>query len=201
MIGWLRGEVKARTSSTLLLNVNDVGYLVNVSAQCTFGVGQTVELYIHTHVREDALLLYGFADELEHEVFDLLITVPSVGPVKAMQILATTPFDLIDMVVKKDPARIAKLPGVGKKTAERMLVDLFDKMVALRPRAGELSNTSQPPIPSNSPELDDLTSALLNLGFRPAIAEEAAASAVKRLGHDASMQALLKDALMHAGGR
>ncbi len=185
----------------MLVAVHDVGYLVHVSAQSTYGVGQTAELHIYTHVREDIIALYGFADPLEREVFDLLITVPSIGPVKAMQILSTTPYDLIDMVVKKDPVRLAKLPGVGKKTAERMMVDLFEKMVALRPRIAELSNTSQPPMVSKSPELDDLTSALLNLGFRPAIAEEAAATAVKRLGAAAGLQALLKDALMHAGGR
>src|SRR5262245_7140545 len=120
MIGRLRGQVIERTSTTVLVDVHDVGYLVTVSQQSTLGVGDRAELHIYTHVREDALALYGFSDPLEREVFDLLITVPSIGPVKAMQILATPPIDIIDAVVEKNPAKLAKLQGVGKKTAERM---------------------------------------------------------------------------------
>jgi Holliday junction DNA helicase RuvA len=200
MIGRLRGQVISRTATTMLVDVHDVGYLVNVSPQCKFGVGDRAELHIHTHVREDAISLYGFSDELEQEVFDLLITVPSIGPVKAMQILATPSIDLINAVIEKNPAKLSKLPGVGKKTAERMVVDLHEKMTALRPRVGD-RGSSLTPAPSRSPVLDDLVSALVNLGFRPAVADEAATSAVKRLGEDAGLQPLLKDALMHAGSR
>lgn len=184
----------------MLVDVHDVGYVVNVSPQCRFGLGDRAELHIHTHVREDALSLYGFSDPLEREVFDLLITVPSIGPVKAMQILATPAIDIIDAVVERNPAKLAKLQGVGKKTAERMLVDLHEKMSVLRAH-GDDRAIPLPPIQKKTPVLDDLTSALVNLGFRPAVADEAAASAVKRLGEDSGLQALLKDALMHAGGR
>lgn len=184
----------------MLVDVHDVGYVVNVSPQCRFGLGERADLHIHTHVREDALSLYGFSDPLEREVFDLLITVPSIGPVKAMQILATPAIDIIDAVVERNPGRLAKLQGVGKKTAERMLVDLHEKMSQLRSQSGDRA-IPLPPIQKKTPVLEDLTSALVNLGFRPAIADESAASAVKRLGEDAGLQALLKDALMHAGGR
>lgn len=132
MIGRLRGQVIERTSNTLLLDVHDVGYLVTVTAQCRFTVGERVDLIIHTHVREDALQLYGFSDTIEREVFDLLLGVPSIGPVKAMAILATPVGQIIQHVLEKDPLKLAKLPGVGKKTAERMVVDLFDKMISLR---------------------------------------------------------------------
>lgn len=196
MIGRLRGKVIERTATTLLVDVHDVGYLVNVAALCTFRVGEQVDLHIHTHVREDALSLYGFADALEREVFDLLITVPSIGPVKAMGILATHPIEIIDAVIEKNPTKLAKLPGVGKKTAERMVVDLAEKMVQIRPRASSTAPIRFP-VPKSA-VTDDLVSALVNLGFRPAIADEAASSAVKRLGESAGLQGLLKDALMHA---
>jgi Holliday junction DNA helicase RuvA len=200
MIGRLKGQVIERTSNTLLIDVHDVGYLVTVSAQCRFGVGERVDIVIHTHVREDALQLYGFTDALEREVFDLLISVPNIGPVKAMGILTTPVADIIECVARRDPVKLAKLPGVGKKTAERMVVDLQEKMVALRARAtGGTVTTSQPP--AQSGVIDDLMSALVNLGFRPAVADEAAKNAVKRLGEGAGLQPLLKDALVHAGGR
>jgi Holliday junction DNA helicase RuvA len=200
MIGKLRGQVVERTSSTLLVDVHDVGYLVTVSAQCPFAVGDRVDLVIHTHVREDALQLYGFVDSLEREVFDLLISVPNIGPVKAMGILATPVALIIAHIVERDATKLAKLPGVGKKTAERMVVDLYDKMIALKPRVGSLPSSSTKPT-APSPVLEDLMSALVNLGFRPAIADEAAQSAVARLGEDAGLQPLLRDALLHAGGR
>jgi holliday junction DNA helicase RuvA len=198
VIGRLRGQVIERTSSSLIIDVHDVGYVVHVSAQSTFAVGERVDLVIHTHVREDALLLYGFADPLEREVFDLLIQVPNIGPTKAMAILAAPARDIIEHVVKKDAARLSKLPGIGKKTAERMVVDLHEKMVSLRPNSTAVS--SSPPS-TKSEVVDDLVSALVNLGFRPSVADEAAASAVRRLGEDAGLQPLLKDALIHAGGR
>lgn len=200
MIGRLRGQVIERTATSMLLDVHDVGYLVTVSPQCKFGIGDRADLHIHTHVREDALALYGFSDALEREVFDLLITVPSIGPVKAMQILATPAIDIIDAVVEKNPSKLAKLQGVGKKTAERMMVDLHDKMSVIRTHGSDRA-VPLPPIQNKSPVLGDLVSALVNLGFRPVIADEAAASAVKRLGEEAGLQSLLKDALMHAGGR
>lgn len=200
MIGRLSGVVLERTAHTILLDVHDVGYVVTVSAQCKFTVGQRAEVLIHTHVREDALQLYGFDESLEREVFYLLITVPTIGPVKAMTILATPAAELVELVVQRNVGKLAKLPGVGKKTAERMVVDLHEKMRELRPSAGQQLSASPPPT-IRSPVLDDLTSALVNLGFRQAVADEAALSAVKRLGEGAGLQPLLKDALVHAGGR
>ncbi|MCK6546840.1 Holliday junction branch migration protein RuvA [Myxococcota bacterium] len=200
MIGWLKGQVIERTSSTLLLDVHDVGYLVTVSAQCTATTGSKIELRIHTHVREDALQLYGFVDDIEREVFELLLGVPSIGPVKAMGILATPVAELVEAVAQKNVGRLAKLPGVGKKTAERIVLDLHEKMSALRPRLGG-SKIEAAPVDAAPGVREDLLSALLNLGFRPSVAEEAAASAVKRLGPDAGLQSLIRDALVHAGGR
>ena len=119
---------------------------------------EKVDLVIHTHVREDALQLFGFADPLEHEVFGLLIAVPNIGPTKAMSILAAPARDIIEYVVQRDPVKLAKLPGIGKKTAERMVVDLHDKMVELRPRASMGATPSSPPA-VRSAVVDDLVGA------------------------------------------
>lgn len=195
MIGRLRGEVLERTAQSLLVDVNGVGYLVHVSANCPFRVGQRIDVHIHTHVREDALTLFGFADPLEREVFDALIQVPSIGPVKAMTILQTPVGDLVGLVVKRDAARLAKLPGVGKKTAERLILDLAEKLTALGPAL-----PSGLPAPASdeggaSRVARDLVSALVNLGFREAAAETAAQGALGRLGEAASLESLLRDAL------
>lgn len=201
MIRRLRGQVIDRTASTLVVDVHDVGYLVTVSAQCRHAVGDHVDLHVHTHVREDALQLFGFMDALEREVFDLLIGVPTIGPVKAIGILATSALEIVELITRKDSARLSKLPGVGKKTAERMVVDLYEKVIGLSVRA-DLAPRPGGSLPrSRSAIVGDLASALINLGFRPSVADEAAESAVERLGEGAGLQPLLKDALMHAGGR
>ena len=135
MIGRLRGEVIERAATTLVVDVHGVGYVVTVTPQSPFRVGEQVDLHVHTQVREDAISLYGFADPLEREVFDLLIGVPNIGPAKAMGILQTPAASIIQMVAQREPGKLAKLPGVGKKTAERLLVDLVDKMASLGPAA------------------------------------------------------------------
>lgn len=198
MIGRLRGIVLDRTSSSLIVDVHDVGYLVSVSGQCRAGVGERVDLHIYTHVRDDAIQLYGFTDATERELFDLLITVPSVGPVKALGILATPADEIVRYVMEKSSAKLSKLPGVGKKTAERIVLDLYDKVAAIAPRAPAPAGALGVP---GSAVLDDLVSALTNLGFRPAVAGEAARSAVDRLGDAADLETLLRDALLQAGGR
>lgn len=194
MIGRLRGEVIERTATSVLVDVNGVGYQVNVTIQCPFRVGERVDVHIHTNVREDAIQLFGFADAIEREVFHHLIGVQSVGPVKAMGILQTPVADFIELVLRREPARLAKLPGVGKKTAERILLDLYDKLAALRPSltvVGESTNSSLP----SSGVAKDLLSALVNLGYREAVAEQTASAALGRLGEDAPLETLIKDAL------
>ncbi len=194
MIGRLRGEVIDRSATSILVDVQGVGYQVHVTAQCPYRIGERIDVHIHTNVRDDAIQLFGFADAIEREVFHYLIGVQSVGPVKAMAILQTPVADFIELVLRREPARLAKLPGVGKKTAERILIDLYDKLQNLAPSiAASTENT-----PSNLPAsavAKDLMSALVNLGYRGAVAEETAAAAIARLGEDASLEALIKDAL------
>jgi Holliday junction DNA helicase RuvA len=126
-------------------------------------------------------------------VFQHLLAVQSVGPAKAMGILETPVGDFIELVAQKNPARLARLPGVGKKTAERIILDLYEKLLALRPAGAAIEATS-----SELPRTrvaDDLVSALVNLGYRDAVAEEAAADAIARLGQDAKLEDLLRTAL------
>lgn len=197
MIRRLRGEVIERTATAIVVDVHGVGYGVTVSKRASFATGSSIDIHIHTHVREDALTLFGFADALEREVFDLLISVPMIGPVKAMGILETAPEEIVERVRQKDLARLSKLPGVGKKTAERMIVDLHDKMSVL---------TSEKTSPSKRPTValgarDDLTSALVNLGFKPNAAQEAAERAIERAGATAGLEVLLKEALTQLTAR
>jgi Holliday junction DNA helicase RuvA len=194
----LRGEVIERTATSIVVDVQGVGYYVQVSKRAGHPIGGRVDIHIHTHVREDALALFGFSDELEREVFDLLLSVPSIGPVKAMAILETPPDELVLAVRGRDVALLAKLPGIGKKTAERMVVDLHDKFQAL-----PLPSTpsGRPIAAHQSGLLGDLTSALVNLGYKPASAEHAAQKSVERLGPEAELQALLREALVQIARR
>lgn len=196
MIGRLRGRVWDRTASQVVVDVQGVGYEVTVSAHTGAQLGETVELFVYTHVREDVLQLFGFATLTERRLFDLLLTVPNVGPVKAMQVLQSPVESFVDAVASRDVQRLAKLPGVGKKTAERILVDLADKVTAV---AGAASS-SAPAAPRAEDGLrEDLVSALLHLGFRDNQAEEAAEVALAR--GRGSLQDLVRRALGHLSDR
>jgi Holliday junction DNA helicase RuvA len=132
MIGYLRGEVLEHTEGKILMLVSGVGYSVNVPTSPSYMSvlpGQSSELYIHTHVREDALDLFGFTSRAEKEIFLTLLTVNGVGPKSAMGILSRVhPDDLIRAVVEGDSDSLTKIPGVGKKTAERVVLELGDKL-------------------------------------------------------------------------
>ena len=191
MIGRIRGEVIDRTANSVVVDVGGVGYVLTVSAHAQIWLGERVDLFVHTHVREDALHLYGFRERIERDVFDMLITVPNVGPVKAMQILQTPVGDLVALVSKRDARGLAKLPGVGKKTAERLLVDLADKLQGVGPSRAIPTSTAF----GDTQVERDLYSALVNLGFKDAIAAESTRRSIAKLGEDAGLEALLKDAL------
>lgn len=193
MIGRLRGEVIDRTADGLVLDVNGVGYQVTVLRRGGYHIGDSADLFIHTHVREDALQLFGFLEADEREVFLMLITVPSIGPVKAMGIMEAPLIDLLASVVNGDTKRLAKLPGIGKRTSERMIVDLREKMAALASSVQETS--SRPPMAAHGQNLDDLVSALNHLGFKANVAEREALAAIEKLGVDASFDILLRHSL------
>ena len=198
MIGRLVGTVVATSDTILTVDVGGVGYEVHAprgTVRSAPGAEHVrVTLHIHTHVREDALDLFGFASEIERVVFRLLIGVPNVGPKTALGILsALPPPELASAVADRDLARLTAISGIGKKTAERLVLELKEKL----PRLAELrSKTTSPERPSD--DAARLAGALTNMGYRPAEAERAVASLSDRIGKE-SLSELLKAALAKLG--
>ncbi len=190
MIGFLRGILLHKSPQELLLDVSGVGYrvLVPISTFCRLGdQGTQAQLLIHTHVREDQFALYGFATPPELELFEKLIGVSGVGPKVALGVLSGIEVeDLVQAIRGNDVARLTRVPGVGKKTAERLILELKDKIQALH------GSSAEPQTPS--PKRSDLLSALANLGYSSAEADRAATE-VLRLHPEASLGDLLRDAL------
>src|SRR3954469_3103896 len=138
MLGFLRGRVISEEPSGVILDVGGVGYELTVPVgslgRAPREANGDVELWVHTHVREDALDLFGFASELERRVFRLLVSVPNVGPKTAVGVLGALPIaELSRAISSRDLGRLGKVPGIGKKTAERLVVELVDKLPALVP--------------------------------------------------------------------
>jgi holliday junction DNA helicase RuvA len=173
MIGYLQGVVLRKSPEKVLLDVQGVGYEVYVPVSTYLAIerladGEPARLHIHTHVREDALALYGFATEREKELFEKLIAVGGIGPRLARVILSgMPPDDLLAALAAGDTLRLASIPGVGKKTAERMVLELREKVQTL---AAELPARE-------APVDDELVSALVNLGYKQSQAERAVVQA------------------------
>ena len=192
MIAHLRGKLITRHPNLIVVETGGVGYGVTVSVP-TFSelpaIGSEVVLHIHTHVREDQLALYGFVRPEEKQLFEKLITVSGIGPKLAITVLSGMPADEMTKAIRaNDLARLTKIPGVGKKTAERMVLELRDKLAPLD-RADQVQQ-----MPSLSATQEDVLSALLNLGFQHAAAEKALAQTARNGGAD-SFDALFRGAL------
>lgn len=170
MIAHLRGRLLRKSAQEVVVDVNGVGYrvLVPVSTLCRLGDPDTeVALLVYTHVREDALALYGFASAAEQTLFEKLIDVAGVGPRLAINILSGIEAEeLVTALRQGDLPRLTRIPGVGKKTAERLVLELKDKMATLTGAAAPLA-------PAGAPAREDLVSALGNLGYTRAEAEKA----------------------------
>lgn len=168
MIGFLKGKATHITSDYCLLDVHDVGYRVFISNQTRAHISPNAEvmLYIHTNVREDAILLYGFFSREEYDLFLLLIGISGIGPKVAQGILSSaTVNDFYCMVQQKDVKGITKLPGIGKKTAERILLELKDKLSDVSVEdLPEGDNTVEAEIENGM--VAEATEALLTLGFQ-----------------------------------
>jgi Holliday junction DNA helicase RuvA len=179
MIAHLRGKLLAKHPNQVIVETSGVGYDVTITVP-TFSdlpeTGTEVALHIHTHVREDALALYGFLRSSEKLLFEKLITVSGIGPKLAITILSGMPADeMVRSIRGNDVARLTRIPGIGKKTAERMVLELRDKL----PEAGPAAT---PMATSLSPIEDDVLSALLNLGYQRPAAEKA----LTAVSHDGS---------------
>ena len=184
MLGWLRGRVLSEEPSGVILDVSGVGYELTIPVG-TLGRARTaadgeLELWVHTHVREDALELFGFGSELERRVFRMLVTVPNVGPKTAVGVLGALSIgELSHAIAARDLGRLSKVPGIGKKTAERLVVELIDKLPALVP-----NETGGKPLGGKAPAAGTaqlLLKALVNMGYRPAEAERAVEHLGKRV--------------------
>jgi Holliday junction DNA helicase RuvA len=195
MIGFLRGRVIEKHPDRLLVDVQGVGYDVSVPLS-TFYVlpdpGQEISLRIHTHVREDHIGLYGFSTALEQELFERLIGISGIGPKLALAVLSgIEPLDFVRAVRTADIARLTSIPGIGKKTAERIGLELKDKL-PLSVAAGSGTRV----LPETTDEQRaDLLSALLNLGYQRATAEKAIDAARKAIGAEATFEVILRQAL------
>lgn len=193
MIGYLSGTLRQLDATRALVLTNGVGYEVHISLSTYYRLEgkRDVELEIYTHVREDALSLYGFASGDEKMAFEKLISVSGIGPTLAQKILSgIDAADLADAVGRNDVRKLSTIPGVGKKTAERICLELRDKLVIAPAAATAVT-------PSRVSVDDDVQSALVNLGYRPKDAEVALQKARGELGADAEFSALLKRALRY----
>ena len=189
MIGLLRGRLLEKRPNQVILDVGGVGYLVAVPLSTFAALGELhaeVTLLIHTHVREDALALYGFLSQREKHLFELLLGASGVGPSLALKILSGMNVEeLVPAIRTGDLARLTKIPGVGRKTAERMVVELKDKLEAVAVEA-------EKPTPASPAGVEaDVKSALTNLGYDERTADTALAEAKREAG-TASFEKLLR---------
>jgi holliday junction DNA helicase RuvA len=192
MIGQLRGRLAEKRPNQVLVDVGGVGYLVQVPLSSYAALGELhteVTLLIHTHVREDALALYGFVSSREKHLFELLLSASGVGPTLALKILSGMSVEeLVPAIRGSDLGRLTRIPGVGRKTAERMVVELKDRLEAV------VSEAQKPASASPSGVEDDVTSALVNLGYDSRAAESAVAEAKREAG-TTNFEKLLRTAL------
>ncbi len=197
MIAKLAGIVDSLGEDWLILDVGGVGYLAFCSARTLRampGIGEAAKLYIETHVREDHIHLYGFADQTEQRWFNLLQTVQGVGAKLALGVLSSIgPAELAQAIAVQDVAYLTRANGVGKKLAQRLATELKDKVEAL---VGTVPGAAAAPLSVVAGgAASDAISALVNLGYRRVDAAGAVASAGRSLGENAAVEALIKSSL------
>jgi Holliday junction DNA helicase RuvA len=174
MISFLRGRVHDKQPNAVTVDVGGVGYEVHVPLSTFYNLGEEgaeISLRVYTHVREDALQLYGFLTELERQLFERLIAISGIGPKLAIVVLSGMETrDLIAAVQRADVARLTTIPGIGKKTAERIVLELKDR---LKQVAVPMATGAEPSSSPTDQLRTDLLSALLNLGYHRQQAEKA----------------------------
>jgi holliday junction DNA helicase RuvA len=189
MIAHLRGRLISKHPNQAIVEAGGVGYDVTITVP-TFSdlpaQGSEVALHIHTHVREDALALFGFLRREEKQLFEKLITVSGIGPKLAITILSGMPAtDMVGAIRSNDFARLTRIPGIGKKTAERMCVELRDKLEGFGEAQAAVSHSAVE---------EDVISALSNLGYQRVLAEKAVERAVQSAGRE-NFDAMFRAAL------
>ena len=203
MIAHLSGTLLAKHATSVIVDVGGVGYEVTIPVSTFYDLGDIdtpVRLRVYTHVREEALQLYGFRTERERELFTLLISVSGIGPKSGVAMLSGMSADEIVTAIRTNNlARLTSIPGVGRKTAERLVIELRDKMAQLSaPGADEQTPAGAAAGAASAEEAprEDTLSALLNLGYQKAAAEKALQRAVDE-GGDLSVEVLLRRSLRH----
>ena len=197
MIAMLTGQLVSKGTEQIIVEVaGGVGYRVLIPLSTFYSLPEdgTVKLHIHTHVREDALLLYGFLTADERSLFVLLLSVAGVGPKLALNILShASPRDLRQAIAASDVKKLATLPGIGKKSAERLVLELKEKIDKLDLAGDPLERKRDLVIAPAPNQTEDALSALLNLGYKEAQARKALAAIV--IAPETSLEEILKNAL------
>lgn len=174
MIARLSGTVLEKHPMRVVVDVGGVGYDVHVPLSSFSAIGEpgtTLALRVHTHVREDALMLFGFTSQTELTVFEKLIAISGIGPRLALAVLSgLPPSELVTAITRSDVGQLTRIPGIGKKTAERIVLELKDKLAAAAP--------GEPATAASGPR-EDLLSALVNLGYHRPTAEKAVDDVLK----------------------
>ena len=193
MIAFLRGRVLDKQPNRITVDVQGVGYEVHVPLSTYYDVGEEgaeIALRVHTHVREESLQLFGFLTTLEQQLFERLIGISGLGPTLAIAVLSgIDSAELVGAVQRGDVARLTSVPGIGRKTAERIVLELKDRLATLVIPAGAVAAAS----PADRLR-SDLLSALQNLGYHRPLAEKAIDAALKGVG-DGTFETALRGAL------
>jgi Holliday junction DNA helicase RuvA len=189
MIALLTGRLAVKAPSTVTLDV----FIPLSTFYALPDAGESISLNIHTHVREDAIQLYGFLTRVEKDSFLLLTAVSGIGPKLALSVLSTLPVpDLLSAIQADDIDKIATVPGIGKKSAGRIVLDLKEKAARIHPVAGPVSSG---PVGAGDRLHDDALSALVNLGYRPADVKDVIKRIVREASSPSSLQDLIREAL------
>jgi len=194
MIAHLIGKLIYKSPDHSIVDVNGIGYKIFTPLSTYYvlpKIGESVTLHVHTRVREDELKLFGFLTEEEQTIFEKLITINKVGPKLALGILSgMSPENLLTAIMSNDAARLSAIPGVGKKTAERLTLEMKDKLSDLTFEMEHQQGTEAPEGP-----YEDALSALVNLGYKKPQAEKSLKSAYNKIGKDSSLEDLIKESL------
>ena len=193
MIAKLKGDLLEKSADRMVVDVGGVGYEVFIPFSTYYelgDLGETVSLHVYTHVKEDALSLYGFLTQREKQLFTRLIQISGIGPKLGVTILSGFPVEeLVEAVVEGDLVKLNAIPGVGKKTAERIVLEMKDKILSLAPELREAVSVNAP-----ARIQEDVVSALVNLGYPRVTAEKAVSGALKN-GKATRFEELLKKSL------
>jgi Holliday junction DNA helicase RuvA len=196
MIAHLTGRLAFKAPTHLALDVHGVGYEVFIPLSTYYNlpnVDESLTLSIHTHVREDAIQLFGFSTHQEKDAFVLLLSVSGIGPKSALGILSALPVpDLVSAIQSGDIEKLETVPGIGKKSAGRLVLELKDKLTKLHPA---LTPAVEHVAAARDDVFDDALSALTNLGYRAADAKEALKTVRKSHSQGVSLQELIRETL------